>query len=258
MSPEAPVPPARILLADDDLLFRESTAELLRQQHYHVDTAADGLEALRHLQSGAYDFLISDVVMPGNQDLALLRRAAEASPDLSMVVVTGYPSVESARTSLELPVLAYLLKPIDMEELLRHLERGSVRLRVRRTLRHSRARMREWEQDLEQLDVDMGAFPGRGSAPEAAWTLSQALGHISGLVLDMKILTEHAVSKGDLPHTCPVRHCPRLDLYRHGVEEAIEVLERTKHAFKSKELGQLRERLQRLLVDPGVNPPSRP
>ena len=92
--------PIRILLVDDEPVCLESTADLLRLEGYSVDTAQDGFRGLELIAKHAYDFLISDLVMPGNQGLGFLHQAAEACSDLKMIVLTGYPSVGTAQESI--------------------------------------------------------------------------------------------------------------------------------------------------------------
>lgn len=109
--------PGRLLMADDEETFLLATADLLRQEGYLVDTARDGFEAADFLRENTYDLLISDILMPGNQDLDFIKLAAELSPDLQVLLITGYPSVTTAMQAIRLPVAAYLTKPVDFEEL---------------------------------------------------------------------------------------------------------------------------------------------
>ena len=118
MTERSATEPIRILMADDEPVYLESTADLLRLKGFLVDTAQDAFQAAAFLKENTYDFLISDLVMPGNQDLDLLKVAAESCPDLNMIVITGYPSVATAREAIQLPVVAYLVKPVEQEDLI--------------------------------------------------------------------------------------------------------------------------------------------
>ena len=88
-----------ILIADDEDTFRQSTAYLLQQRGYKCDCAADGPEALRLFQSNHYDLLVADIHMPGNQDLGLIRRAQQVTGGMPVILVTGYPCLETATRS---------------------------------------------------------------------------------------------------------------------------------------------------------------
>ena len=107
----------RLLVVDDDNTFLSSTADLLRRDGYTCDTAPDGPTARDSLARVSYDLLVADIQMPGNERLELVHRVQEVSSDLPVIIVTAYPSIQSAVESVHLPVIAYLLKPFDFSDL---------------------------------------------------------------------------------------------------------------------------------------------
>ena len=113
----------RILIADDEETFRESTSAILADAGYACSSARDAVEAERLLENG-FDLLLADVRMPGNAQLELLEVVAKRHPDLPVVVVTGYPTVGTAIESFRLSIVDYLIKPVDLDELKRAVERG--------------------------------------------------------------------------------------------------------------------------------------
>ncbi len=108
----------RILIADDEDLFREATVEVLREEGYACDGAADAYAAAALLQQKEYDLIIADIRMPGNEDLAFFKRLQEARSETPVVVVTGYPGLDAAFPAARLSVAAFLAKPVDMDALL--------------------------------------------------------------------------------------------------------------------------------------------
>jgi DNA-binding NarL/FixJ family response regulator len=115
---------SRLLLADDEETFRTSVAVLLRREGYHCDVASTASEAAQHLGENGYDLLITDLRMPGNMDLELLKAATSGGGMLPVIVVTAYPSVPTAIEALRCAVVDYLVKPFDFEELLRAVRRA--------------------------------------------------------------------------------------------------------------------------------------
>lgn len=111
-----------ILIADDEDTFLQSTARLLRREGYDCDCAADANEAIEMLSVRRYDLLVSDIRMPGNPDMRLLREVQRNAEGMPVILVTGHPSVGTAIESIRLAVAAYLIKPIDFEELHRQIE----------------------------------------------------------------------------------------------------------------------------------------
>lgn len=118
---------ARILLADDEDIFRLSTGDLLRREGYYCDIAADGDEALARLRLAGYDLLLCDLEMPGNEDMRVVRQAAKEFPQLAILIITGFPTTRSAIACVELRVSAYLLKPVDLTELLQQIAQATPR-----------------------------------------------------------------------------------------------------------------------------------
>lgn len=122
-------------MADDEATFRCATAALLAREGYAVRDAEDGQAALAMVEREPFDVLVADLQMEGNADLELVERLAAAAPELPTILVTGYPSLRSAMRSVALPVVAYLLKPVGLEELLVAVDAGVRRCRALQRLR---------------------------------------------------------------------------------------------------------------------------
>jgi DNA-binding NtrC family response regulator len=118
MSKNSPEKSGRILLADDETTIRESLAEVLRQEGYEVDTAADGTAALGAVDDREYDVVITDLRMPGADGLAVLRHVRERAPQTLVLLVTAYASIETAVEALRQGAHDYILKPLIVEDVL--------------------------------------------------------------------------------------------------------------------------------------------
>ena len=236
----------RILLADDEATFLSSTADLLRGAGFECETVADGEAALACAGAGTFDLLITDLEMPGNSDLELVRRIAESSGGLPVIILTGYPSVRSAIACIELPVAAYLVKPVVFTDLLARVESAVARFRSYRALESAERRLRDWRREFETV-----ATVQRGSAPLPAPAidafLSLTLRNVMGSLTDLDQLGRALSGRPVDEHPCQLMNCPRGAQLLEAVRETIQVLEETKSAFKSKTLGELRHRLELLL-----------
>jgi len=105
-----------ILIADDEPIFRKALASLLRLEGHVCHTAADADEAIELLHADRYDLLISDVVMPGNEDLRLVREAQSLAEGMPVILVSGCEPINSARHRHYTAVVAFLEKPLDFDE----------------------------------------------------------------------------------------------------------------------------------------------
>jgi len=116
-SPAPAAPLARLLLVDDDPLIANSLSEFLRLENYHVETANDGTQAVEMLATGKYNLVITDVNMPKVNGLELLRSIREHYPDIVVLVITGYGTIENAVEAVKMGAFEYLTKPIIDDEI---------------------------------------------------------------------------------------------------------------------------------------------
>jgi len=107
----------RLLIVDDELHVRESLSHWFTEDGYDVETANGGHEALAALGRKSFDVIISDIKMPGMDGLELQRRVHEKDPNVAIVLVTAYASVDTAVQALKEGAYDYLVKPFDPEEL---------------------------------------------------------------------------------------------------------------------------------------------
>ena len=112
----------RILIADDEHTFLNSMADLLRREGYQCDCAPNAIVAADLLRRNDYDLLIADIKMEGNFELELIRDIPQIAGGMPVILVTGHPSLKSAIQSVQLPVVAYLVKPFEFKELLFHVQ----------------------------------------------------------------------------------------------------------------------------------------
>jgi ActR/RegA family two-component response regulator len=231
----------RLLFADDDAVVREGLAELLRRREFACESAASGEEALARLRAEEFDALIADIHMPGNAGLELIASVPQVAAGLPIVLLTGRPSVETAARSVRLAVTAYLVKPPDLGDLCLVLDQAIADYRGLRSIRNGRARLREWERELAGVEQSLRAAPGphRGG-PMGSYlrlTLRQVMLMLADLEKASAGLEQPGVA-GDL-----LAHADHVAALRR----TVEVLERTKQNFKSKDLAELRKQLERLL-----------
>jgi len=125
----------RILLADDEENFLMATKEILQDQGYQCDCAADAATAAKMLESAEYDLLISDIKMPGNDELEFIETLPQLAEGMPVILVTGYPSTKTAIHSVELPVVAYIAKPFNYDDLLEKMQSSIKSFRVFRIAR---------------------------------------------------------------------------------------------------------------------------
>src|SRR5262249_58827263 len=136
-------PRGRILIVDDEANARTALAELLRDDGYTVETAADGFKALPKLDDFAPDLVLTDLKMPGLDGIGLMRKARERDPECVAIVMTAFGAVETAVAAVRDGAGAYVTKPINVDELSLVVERALERRRLRAEAGQLRERLAE-------------------------------------------------------------------------------------------------------------------
>ena len=110
---------AMLLVADDDPAVRQSLERTLTREGYGVVLAPDGQAALDRLRQGGIDLLLSDLKMPGLTGLELLKQAREAAPDVDVILLTAFGTVEEAVRAMKDGAIDFLTKPLQRAQLVR-------------------------------------------------------------------------------------------------------------------------------------------
>lgn len=108
----------KVLVVDDDQTVRLSHMRTLAGQNCNVESAHGGKEALEKMQKAPADVVLLDLRMPEMDGLSTLKTIKEKWPDTEVVIITGYPSVVTAREAVKMGAFDYLAKPVDPDKVL--------------------------------------------------------------------------------------------------------------------------------------------
>jgi DNA-binding NtrC family response regulator len=133
----------RILIVDDESNARAALSEILREEGYATETAADGFKALGKLDEFDPDVVLTDLKMPGLDGIAFMEKARAAAPGAVFVVMTAFGTVSSAVEAMKKGAENYLLKPLDPEALGAVVERAMEKAKLVQEARRLRDRLRE-------------------------------------------------------------------------------------------------------------------
>ena len=114
-----------ILIVDDEPIVRLSLRDWFLDEGCEVDVAENGAEALRVAAARPHDIALIDIKMPGMDGLDLQTRLAEKAPELTVIMMTAYASVETAVQALKAGAYDYIVKPFDPDELTHLVQRAS-------------------------------------------------------------------------------------------------------------------------------------
>jgi len=147
--------PATLLIADDDPGLRESLERTLTREGYHVVLASDGNAALERLRGGGIDLVLTDLKMPGLTGIEVLRAAKAIAPDVDVILLTAFGTVEEAVRAMKDGAYDFLTKPFQRAQVLR-LIRGALE---RRELIQQNRELQQRLDVLLQQGVALGSSP---------------------------------------------------------------------------------------------------
>jgi DNA-binding NtrC family response regulator len=151
---------SRLLIVDDELSVRDSLGKWFREEGYEVETAESASDAMTRLAEGKWHAALVDIKMHGTDGIELQRRMHEIDPDLLVIMMTGYASVETAVAALKNGAYDYVTKPLDPDEI-SHL--------VKKALAHKQT---------EQENVRLRETVAEVARPEDIVGQSSAMNHV--------------------------------------------------------------------------------
>ncbi|HXD98972.1 MAG TPA: sigma-54 dependent transcriptional regulator, partial [Candidatus Acidoferrum sp.] len=147
--------PATLLVADDDPGLRESLDRTLTREGYRIVLASDGRAALERFQAGGIDLIVTDLKMPGLTGLELLRAAKAIAPDVDVILLTAFGTVEEAVKAMKDGAYDFLTKPFRREQLIKLIDKAL----ERRDLIEKNKALQQRLDDLLGQGTVIGASP---------------------------------------------------------------------------------------------------
>lgn len=228
-------PPARILIADDDEGLRALLTVLLGKQGHTCIEADSGAAARAILEGGDVDLVVTDVHMPGNEKLELLERASGdgATP---FIIISGDNAPATIVESFRKAAVDFIMKPLDPDVVLQRVTAALARSSSLRAMRKLRTDVQTW--------MSASAALGTNGDLSVDSYISQSFMLVAQLSANLQSAVSESTPKTDL---CGTLRCRRRSAYERALRKTVDTLEKTKSSFKSKELGELRTYLERVL-----------
>ncbi|MDO8127302.1 MAG: sigma-54 dependent transcriptional regulator [Candidatus Brocadiales bacterium] len=113
----------KILIVDDEVNLLKTLSDILSKSGYDVSVARDAHTALRTLEKGGFDIALLDVRMPQMNGVELLEKIKQEHQGIEVIIMTAYGTIETAIKSIKLGAYAYMLKPLDIDEMLTNIQK---------------------------------------------------------------------------------------------------------------------------------------
>ncbi len=141
----------RILVADDDEIARDVISTLLSREGYSVASVSDGLEAISRLRIDDVQLIITDLMMPGADGIEVLKYAVRSNPDIAVIILTAYGTLDTTLEAIKEGAYDYLTKPFKSLEIAILAARAFQRAQLIADNRELKKNLRETYRDLELL-----------------------------------------------------------------------------------------------------------
>ncbi len=151
-------PPSKILIVDDEAAHMTALCDTLRNQGYQTAGFSTPAAALAEVEQGRFDLLLTDLMMPGMDGIALLEAARQKDPELAAIIMTGQGTIATAVEAMKSGAMDYILKPFKLSAVLPVLERALSVRRLRRQNAALEQRVRERTAELEMANKELEAF----------------------------------------------------------------------------------------------------
>jgi CheY-like chemotaxis protein len=141
----------KILIVDDDKVIADILNDLLADKQRSVDVCYDGLAAIESIQKGFYDLILVDLIMPKVGGLDILKYAKKANPNVIVIIITGYASLETAITAIREGAYDYIRKPCKLEEIKIVVENAIDKIKLNRENRELLNKLQDAYRELMVL-----------------------------------------------------------------------------------------------------------
>lgn len=195
-------PIARILAVDDEEIILDSFRKILVLAGYSIDTVETGPEALGLIRRNDYDFVFTDLKMPGMDGVEVTKAVKHLRPDVDVVVITGYASIETAVETVKFGATDYVEKPFTEDELLKFVKTALIRRqdRLEKQMKHNIRLIRPGTSESAsryELNVPAGVFV----STQHAWARIEMNGTVRIGLDDLIRKLFGKIDRVELPHT---------------------------------------------------------
>ena len=149
--------PIRILIADDDKVIAEILKDILASPERTIEICHDGQTAVDKIRTEGFDLILVDLVMPGMGGLDVLKIAKQDNPDVIVIIVTGYASLETAVSAIKEGAYDYIMKPCKLDEFKIVIDRATEKIKLHKENKELLQKLQDASSELMALNEKKSA-----------------------------------------------------------------------------------------------------
>lgn len=165
----------RILVVDDDPIVCKSLEDIFKDEGYYVTVTTSSYQALERMKRDSFNILIVDLKLPDINGIELITAARAIDPEILAIIITGYPSIETAVESIKTSAYDYIIKPLDPDEVIATVKRGWERQKLAVQNKQLLQRLRQLNQELKASEERYRTLYEAGKIVNQGTSLDQIL-----------------------------------------------------------------------------------
>jgi len=230
------------LVVDSDQTCLEFTSNLLAREGHTCTCVSTIDEATVSISEGSFGLVVADTRMPGNEELQLVKKIQDITARLPFILIADEPSINLAIRAIQLPVIAYLTKPLDANDFLHGVKQALDYSKMYSILDRNRQDIKQWIQELDESERSLRKMSRTESKEAINHFVALSLKNIFASLNKLRLIQELQTAS---------RNEQSIHLAETTVAlfETVDVLRNSKSAFKSKEIGAIRKKLEQFLAE---------
>jgi two-component system, response regulator PdtaR len=250
------MPRGRILVVEDERVVALDIQNSLTDLGFTVTgVAGTGVEALALAEADRPDLVLMDIRLAGQLDGIVVARQLRDRWNVPVVYLTAHSDEDVVQRAKVTEPLGYIVKPFDDRALYTAVETALFRHEADRMKERGAAWLEDWRADLRRILEALDESGEEASLVPVSTFVNLTLRNIVSALSNIQQLTDAMAERAHSPDACGLMQCPRRSVLEDVIRETITTLEDTRGSFKSRELGALRRRLERVLASSTQNRP---
>jgi hypothetical protein len=237
----------RIIMVGKDGEWINSIHDFLKAQGYELFYFPDMGTAKSQISIAECNMMIIHIEENDESQRQSIREIFHENAAMPVIIVAKSFCSDFLLEAFDLPILACLVEPIALDRLKKTISEAMQTSRVSKANRLIRGQLGEWDKQLEIVEKNCSMNSRSAKFIPVSDFMDISFYNILNIIKDLCFLSKSLINPNVEPEACHMMDCPRLDILNKALHETIDVLELTKNAFKSRELGLIRKKLEGIM-----------
>jgi AmiR/NasT family two-component response regulator len=237
----------RIIIVGKNGEWINKIHDLLSTDGYELHCSQDLKAAKLSMASVEFNLMIVAIEEDGESQRQSIREIFHENTTVPVILIAKFFSPEFLLEAFNLPIIACFVDPVTPEQLKKSVSDAVQISCISKANQLIRQQLGEWDKQLAVIEKNCTQNSRSARFLTVSDFMDISFYNILNIVKDLRFLSKSLVNPNVEPEACHMMDCPRLDILNKALHETIDVLELTKNAFKSRELGLIRRKLEGIM-----------